>query len=328
VGIEATRVRGHLGLGDPFARHAVRFTGTFLVAVLLSHWLDLPHPYWLPMTVAWISKPAQGDTTTKTVARLLGTALGVLISAVVVELAAPGDAALAILIGLATVLALTFLVGNYALAVSGVTIFVFFLFDLAGEDLGAAFWSRMLATVLAGILVIVAAVVWPTRTGARVAAALADFSAALGAYAVAVLATGADGDGGHVGPLQVSVLETRTAATSSIEAARYEVGAHRLDAVSAAAVLEALHASTAHCLVREMSGPTEEDRDTVEPIRVETSDLADRLRVVDQGAPVPARDHPPAVAHPVHRFVRRAHEALDAVPAHHSHRHHPHDPLC
>ena len=63
-------MRGHLRMDDPFLRHALRLTVTFAAAVALSWWLDLPHPYWLPMTVAWISKPAQSDTTTKVIARV------------------------------------------------------------------------------------------------------------------------------------------------------------------------------------------------------------------------------------------------------------------
>lgn len=319
--------RGHLRWRDPFTRHAVRLSVTFAVAVVVSHWLDLPHPYWLPMTVAWISKPAQSDTTTKVVARVCGTLVGVLVSALVLEVLQPGDGILIGLVGLAAVLALAYVFANYSLAVTGVTIFVFFLFTLAGEPMGSSFGSRVLATVLAGVLVFVAAVAWPTRSGAGVAATLADFTEALAGYTRAVLAGGSTS--ADVRALHSVVLETRTAAVADIQSIGFEVGHHRLDPTTAGGVLESLHGCTAHTLIREFTGASDADRSAAEAVDAEFSALRDRLRILHTDGVVPARQHPADADHPVHRWVRRAHTTLDgaAGPEHRHHHRHVHDRL-
>ena len=324
VGPEWRAVRGHLRMDDPFLRHALRLTVTFAAAVALSWWLDLPHPYWLPMTVAWISKPAQSDTTTKVIARVLGTVVGVVVSAAVLEVVGPGDRVLAVLVGLSAVLALTFLVANYALAVTGVTMFVFYLFTMAGEPMGSSFASRILATVLAGVLVFVTAVVWPTRTGGGVVESMATLSDALATYARAVLAGGAE----DLSDLHGVVVDARTAATADLWAIGFEVGHHRLHPESGAAVLGSLHEASALCRSRELAGATDPDREAVAPVQVEFTDLATRLRSIDDSGAVPVRAHPPAPGHPVHGALRRAHLALDGATTTRHHGHHVHDRLA
>lgn len=311
------RIVAHAGRSDPLVRHAVRLAVVFGVAIALSQALDLPHPYWLPMTVAWISRPGQGNTTVRVAARVAGTVVGVLVSGLVVLGLDPGPWALVGCIGLSAVLAISFLAANYAIAVTGITTFVFFLFTLAGEPVGSSLSSRLLATVLAGILVVLAALIWPTRTGTAVSASLGDYAAALAAYAGPTLAgTALLPDAREVA--HGTVLDARTRAVTDLHAAEFEIGARRLHPETAHSVLEALHRATALCLATELAGATADDRAAAAAVRTELVDLQTRLTETDTGRGVPARDHPPGPDHAVHRAVRRAHTALDADAAQHA----------
>jgi uncharacterized membrane protein YccC len=303
--------RAHLAPSDPFLRHAVRLAVVFTVATALAALLDLPHPYWLPMTVAWISKPTLSDTTVRVMARVAGTVLGVVISAVVVEGFDPSSWTLVVLIGASALVSIAFLAANYALAVSAITTFVFFLFSLAGENVDSSVPSRLLATVLAGALVLLGAFLWPTRAGAGVTGALGDYASELGAYAEPVLRGTPRDDATRLAG-QAAVLAARTRAATALRAAEFEVGRHPLHAETTRAVLESLHLATSHCVRCELAGAGADDAAAARPVGVELQDLRGRLAEVDAGRPVPHREHPPPVDHPVHRSVRHAHEALDA----------------
>ena len=49
------------------------------VATAISELLAIPHAYWIPVTVAWITKPDHDGTVTRVIQRVIGTALGLLI---------------------------------------------------------------------------------------------------------------------------------------------------------------------------------------------------------------------------------------------------------
>ena len=306
-------LRDHLRITDPVARHAIRVAAVFAVAEAVAIGLDIPHGYWLPMTVAWVSRPALGETTVKVTARVVGTLIGVAVSVLLASLLGGHDVALAISIALGGTIALVFLAANYTLAVTGVTMLVLQLFVLSGDSVLGALDARIVMTVLAGVFVTVAAFVWPTRTGGRLAGSLAAYAESLDAFARPALAGDAGwGDGGR-DAVVATVLAARTTAAADLTEAEYEVGGvHRIDPTHGHVVLESLHGAAAQCLLRDLEGATDEDRDAVDPVSVELRDLGDRLRAADAGEGIPPRVHPGPHPHPVHRTLRRAHTALDA----------------
>ncbi|MFM8302919.1 MAG: FUSC family protein [Actinomycetota bacterium] len=303
-------LRTHLSPSDPFFRHAVRLAAAFTLATVLSEGLDLPHAYWLPMTVAWINKPAMGDTTVRVTARMSGTVIGVAVSAAVLGGTDPGSWVLAVLIAASTVVVIAFLFANYTVAVTGITCFVFFLFLLEGTITNSSFSGRLLATLLAGVIVLIGTYFWPTRAGDQIDSSLASYADALGAYAGPVL----DGTADAVADGEAArerVADARIHATAVVRAAELEVSRHRLHPETAHALLEYLHHATSRSLATELAGPGAVDSDASTAVVGELADLRGRLEVVATGAPVPPRAHPPEVDHPVHQSVRLAHRALD-----------------
>ena len=305
-------VRDHLRIGDPVARHAIRVAAVYSIAMAISCLLKIPHGYWAPMTVAWVSRPALGETTVKVTARVAGTLIGVAASVLLASVLQGHDQALAVSIGIGGTIALIFLAANYTLAVTGVTMLVLQLFVLSGDSILGALDARIEMTLLAGALVIAGAFAWPTRTGGRLAGSLARYAAALEGFARPALAGDSSwGPDGREAAVD-AVLVARTTATADLTEAEYEVGGvHRIEPTRGHAVLESLHGTAAQCLLRDLEGAADDDRDAVEPVSVELRDLADRLRAADAGTGVPVREHPDPHPHPVHRTLRRAHVVLD-----------------
>lgn len=156
-----TRLRSALNPQDPFARHAVRLALAILVSTAISLVWQTPHSYWIPMTVAWIAKPDQNGTIDKVLGRIAGTIIGLLLVAVAIDVLHLGDVAMLLSVVVGSVLVLSFVWANYALAVTGVTIFVAALFaPVFDAAVGSTIWLRVLDTLIAGAITVLASFVW------------------------------------------------------------------------------------------------------------------------------------------------------------------------
>lgn len=156
-----SRLRGHRNLDDDFLRHGVRLSILVTLATILSDVTDYPHDYWLPMTIAWVTRPDANGTTTKIIARIAGTVVGVLLTAVVVDVLSMSPAAISILVGIATAVAIAFVWANYAIAVIGITFIVIGLFTFDGDPVGSTIGLRIALTVLAGMMSFAGFYIWP-----------------------------------------------------------------------------------------------------------------------------------------------------------------------
>lgn len=114
----------------------------------------MPHPYWLPMSVAWMSKPDHDGTVVRVLHRLVGTVLGLIAASLVVIVFDPtgGGFFPAAIVGVA--LAIAFIWANYATAVAGVTLWVVSLFAMVGDPVVSTMDARLLATAAAAVLVL------------------------------------------------------------------------------------------------------------------------------------------------------------------------------
>lgn len=156
------RLRTHLHATDPFLRHAVRLALAIGIATILSLMWHREHAYWIPMTVAWVAKPDKDGTATRVVARIGGTLLGLIVVGLAVDQLGIKDAGIIITVGVGSMLALSFIWANYAIAVAGVTILVIALFSPAfAGDARPTLWDRAVDTVVAGIITVLVSFVWP-----------------------------------------------------------------------------------------------------------------------------------------------------------------------
>jgi uncharacterized membrane protein YccC len=159
-----SRARSHFRWSDQFVVHSIRLGIVIMIATLLEEALTFPHSYWIPMTVAWISRPDRDGTVEKVTLRVAGTLLGVAIAGALIAITPASSAESLIMIGIASYFVLAFLAPNYAVAVTGITCFVFFLFHLVGYPLDGSIITRIASTLLAAALVLTAIRIGP-RTG-------------------------------------------------------------------------------------------------------------------------------------------------------------------
>jgi uncharacterized membrane protein YccC len=147
-----------------FLRHGIRLAVTMMIATAISESVSLPHPYWLPMSVAWMSKPDHDGTAVRVLHRMVGTIVGLMVAYLIVIVFNPSGGGFlpAAIVGVA--LAIAFIWANYATAVAGVTLWVVSLFAMVGDPVATTMDARLLATAAAAVLVVLAASVsdWVT----------------------------------------------------------------------------------------------------------------------------------------------------------------------
>jgi uncharacterized membrane protein YccC len=148
------RLAHHHSLRDRFVRHGMRLALAIGIATVISDVWTFPHSYWIPMTVAWITRPDSDGTVSRIVGRLVGTVLGLFAVWVIFSVFTMGDAGVVIVVLLAAFLAATFIVANYGLAVVGVTSLVVTLFTLIGDSVQQTAPWRMVATLVATAIII------------------------------------------------------------------------------------------------------------------------------------------------------------------------------
>jgi uncharacterized membrane protein YccC len=155
-------LRANLTLRSSAFRHAVRLGATAGVGAALYRALDLPHGYWVPLTVLFILRPDFGSTFTRGLQRYIGTAAGAVLATLIAAAFHPGPYALA---ALATVLAVgifAFLLANYALFTVSVTAWIVFLVSFGGSPEYVTALHRLLASVIGATLTLGFYALWPT----------------------------------------------------------------------------------------------------------------------------------------------------------------------
>lgn len=249
------RLRGHLAWSDAVTEHSIRLAIAFGGATLATVIVDVPHAYWVPLTVAWIAKPDLANTVSRVTMRIVGTMAGLVLVAAVLALVAdlPGEAiALCLAVGITGALVLVYLNANYPLAVLGITGFVLIIEHLTGDGEPYDMVARLLATGLAGAWVLLVASIRPRRTGTTAIAAMHRTNAALRDYAD-VVRSGEDST-----DARARVLGERTAALAAVGAATLETpglwerDGDRVDPVQAAAVITDIIGAASMILAEEL----------------------------------------------------------------------------
>lgn len=166
----AQRLREHMNPNDPMFRHAIRLGCAITVAAIIADFIHWPHSYWIPLTVAWLSKPNREGTGSRVLARVLGTVVGIGLAVLVVDVLHLKHFGLALLVGVGAFVTIAFLAANYAIAVAGISMVVMALFTLIGDPVGQTAVARIAATVVGAVIVIIAPLIYPPPKPATSAA--------------------------------------------------------------------------------------------------------------------------------------------------------------
>ncbi|MEV6261558.1 FUSC family protein [Streptomyces sp. NPDC051784] len=236
-------MRRELRRGSMILRHAERVTAVAASGYLMGTALPLGHGYWAPMTAVMVMRPEFTQTYSRSMARFMGTVVGVAVAGAVVQ-AAPAVAVSALLAVVSAGLMYLLMRTGYAVSQVCASAYVVFLLGMAGDDWSQNVTERVILTLLGGLLAMLAYAVYPAWETPRLRDRLAGWVTTDGRYAATVLDRYADPTSRTLDEVRDALLTTREARVAwqeSLERARYEPVRHRgISRTSAADAQDAL----------------------------------------------------------------------------------------
>lgn len=312
-----------VGVRDPdrlFTRHAIRLAALIVIATAIAEYLPSTHTYWLPLTVAWVTKPDLAGTAERVLSRIVGTMLGLAVFGTIALTVGPDQPVMLILYSVGVLFAVAWLPANYAVCVAGWTPAVLALISLGFPEVTELIGPRLIETIFGGALVIAVATIWPTRLTHQLARRLASTARALREYGRAIESGGrAEREEGRdaliTERMQSGVLVAAAAHEPPVpgKGLAYEQAQEVLDnLVDAVALAVAVDQSRDG----EADAPIEAKQITEQSLR-RLDQLADHLEASER-EPEPAEtpggyipDEPPATR--FERLVEEAHRAIGSV---------------
>ncbi|WP_424213059.1 FUSC family protein [Streptomyces sp. BI20] len=211
VPLVARAVRAELRPGSTVLRHALRLTAVVVAGWLVGHLLPFGHAYWAPMAAAMVMRPDFTQTYSRAVARFAGTLVGVALATGVVQTVHPGTWLSGLLAVVCAGLMYTLLRTGYAVTQVFVSAYVVFLLGMGGLRWDQTVPDRVALTLVGGVLAMIGYALYPAWETPRLRTRLADWLAADGRYAAAVLDRYAQPGGGTREPVRAALLEARDA---------------------------------------------------------------------------------------------------------------------
>lgn len=158
-----------LGRSSEAGRHALRLAVVVGLAEALAVAADLPHGYWVTLTVLLVLRPDYSSTVYRGLQRAAGTLVGAGLGVATVLLGHFGAWALLTVLGISLFAAFAILTVNYLFFAVFLTDFIVVLLALAGLPADQTAADRLLGTVIGAALALVAYLLWPTweRTAAN-----------------------------------------------------------------------------------------------------------------------------------------------------------------
>lgn len=298
-----------------FTRHAIRLAGLIVIATAIAELEPTTHAYWLPLTVAWITKPDLAGTAERVVSRVGGTLLGLALFGALALAVGPD---LPVMLGvyiLGIVLAAAWFQANYTVCVAGWTPALLALISLVFPEVTELIAPRLIETILGGALVIAVATIWPTRLTYQLGTKLANTARALRDYGAKV----ARGHSGDLKKEQQTMAEERMESGMLVAAAAHEPVSPglKIQYEQAQEVLDNLVEAAVIALAVEKSGEGVGDvppagEEITERSLERLDDLVVRLEAVQEGDALPDSHEGPGPDGQTEfeRLVEDAHRAV------------------
>ncbi|MFD8234767.1 FUSC family protein [Streptomyces sp. NPDC059696] len=204
-------VRRELRRDSPVFRHAVRLAAVATLGYLIASRLPVGHSYWAPIASVMVMRPDFHRTYARAVGRLAGTLAGVALATGMVRALGPDAQVFGALAVVSAALSYTLLRTGYAYSQSFTAAYVVFLLGMGGQAWEQTVPERVVLTLLGGVLAMLAYVVFPAWETPRLPDRLADWLAADGRYAAAVLRSYAEPTREHRADMRRTLLASREA---------------------------------------------------------------------------------------------------------------------
>ncbi|MFI8360470.1 FUSC family protein [Streptomyces sp. NPDC085612] len=218
VPVVVRAVRRELRRDSPVFRHAVRLAAVATLGYLIAARLPGGHGYWVPITSVMVMRPDFHQTYARAVARLAGTLAGVALATGMVRALGPDAQVFGLLAVVSAGLSFMLNRTGYAYSQCFTAAYVVFLLGMGGQAWEQTVPERVVLTLLGGALAMLAYVVFPAWETPRLPGRLADWLAAEGRYAAAVLRSYAEPTREHHADLRRALLASREARAAWQEA--------------------------------------------------------------------------------------------------------------
>ncbi|MGW2448932.1 FUSC family protein [Streptomyces sp. NPDC001675] len=218
VPVVVRAVRRELRRDSPVFRHAVRLAAVATLGYLIAARLPLGHGYWAPIASVMVMRPDFHRTYARAVARFAGTLAGVALATGTVRALGTDARVSGALAVVSAGLSYTLNRTGYAYSQCFTAAYVVFLLGMGGQAWEQTVPERVVLTLLGGALAMLAYVVFPAWETPRLPSRLADWLAANGRYAAAVLRNYAKPTREHHAGMRRALLESREARAAWQEA--------------------------------------------------------------------------------------------------------------
>ena len=279
-------LRANLDWKSPALRHASRTAVTIAAPLAFTMFWFTPYDHWLTITIFATMQPYFSLTYTRAIERIIGTALGGVIGAVV-GLACTTPVSIAAAMFLLSVIAFAIRAVSFGLFMMALTPMVVLLVETGAPDTHG--WliagARATFTTIGGLIAVGANfLLWPSREPDLVAAAVKNAIAAHGIYATANFAVLL----GEATPVQLSdARRAAGVASNALEAlitrALLEPGQQNRDPLEAAMVVDAALRRFAGRLATLQHDPNVAVRISPETLRIWRGWVAESLRLLASG---------------------------------------------
>lgn len=169
----AARVRSAVALRSGPTRHALRLGLALGAGVLVYRAFGLhDHGFWIPLTIVFAMKPERDVTYSRLLMRAAGTAIGVVLATLLVDLLGGSTLPMIVALTIAAALSYGLLSLQYAFFTVAITVFIILLDSHTGMPASEAVDDRLLCTAIGIVISYVAFILLPYREPAdrRVAA--------------------------------------------------------------------------------------------------------------------------------------------------------------
>jgi uncharacterized membrane protein YccC len=174
--------RDNLRVDSVAFRHAVRLVVAVILATILAHWLNLPRGYWVAFAVAVILKPDYSTLLHRGIGRVIGTAAGASLAAVLVSELHPSYALTTVLIAVTAVLAYSSWSASFAVSIGLVTSLVLIMLSVSTTNSVGTALDRLIDISLGAVISAVTYLAWPSSPTHDVRAAEATLFSSLARY--------------------------------------------------------------------------------------------------------------------------------------------------
>ena len=255
--VAAAAIGAHLTWGSPILRHAVRLSGGVGAGVAVERFADVPHGYWIPLTVLMVLRPETAHTYTRCVGRVAGNAIGIVAASTVTVFWHPVGVAAAILAAVALAVAYAIAGIGYVATSAALAAAIVFLIDVTAVADAGTMADRLIATLIGGALAVLVHVLLPDHSLIRLRQRAGELLKTEIDYAATVIKAFVHGLD-HPGEALAAAWERAFRARAAFEAA---AGATTSDSADLRRWLKsyrtALNAITTSCATLEASLPAQ-----------------------------------------------------------------------